>query len=131
MYAVMIKPMNTICFVTKQPEALDPPIEENVEVVENVEIDIPPDLYNWPEGTDRPENALGEARDDPKRFKLFKYQKEMDHTEYHPTGINFGGLYSKERWDEFSKSLPALLQFFAMPDDPVPSAGPDDFPSGR
>jgi hypothetical protein len=62
------------------------------EVQDDVEIDIPPNFSDWPEGAAVPEQVLCVSTSDPKHFKIFKDSRDIDTSEFRKTGLNFGVL---------------------------------------
>ena len=87
-------------------------------VEEGVELDLPANYAEWPDGADRPEQVLCVSTTDPKNYKVFKYRREVDPAEYRPTGMNFGGLFSGTAWERFVARLPAALAGRAEADEP-------------
>lgn len=118
MYAVTIEPLNSMIFLADRPDT------EHGEVLEDVQLDLPPlDLFLlWPEGMDRPESVLCRSTSDEKHFKVFKNPKDIEPSGFQPTGKTFGGFFSKASWDRFVEQLPAHLKFLAIPDNDPPGA---------
>lgn len=116
MYAVTVEPLSAIFFMEERPEGIQ------WEIQEGVDLDNPPNLWLWPDGEPAPEGVLCRSTSDPKRYKVFKYRREIDPGEFQPTGKNFGGIYSKAAWERFQKFLLAELAIRAIPDDDPPGA---------
>jgi hypothetical protein len=53
---------------------------------------------------------------------MFKYTRDIDLTEFQPTGKHFGGVYSRSTWARFMKNLPAALAIPDVPDTEPPGA---------
>jgi hypothetical protein len=116
MYAVTIQPLNAVFFVGV------PPGDVPGDIQDNVEIDIPSYIYLLPGGEERPEQVLCVRKTDPKHYKLYKFQRDVDSGKYTPIGKNFGGIYSGETWERFRELLPRYLEFAAIPDDDADEA---------
>jgi hypothetical protein len=63
-------------------------------VIEGVTLDYDMEaVHSWPDGQSRPEVCLGQAPDNPKHFKVFKYNSERQSAGYLPvpgTAVKFG-----------------------------------------
>jgi hypothetical protein len=56
-----------------------------VELIEGVGLDYDMEaVHHWPEGAPCPEVCVGRAKDDPKRYKVFRYGSECDAARYEP-----------------------------------------------
>jgi hypothetical protein len=97
LHAVSMKPANTTVFLTDRPDYLPP----GWELVEDVQLSVEPNLSLWPEGADRPQARLCISIDDPKDFRVFKYEREIDRSQFKPTGLSYGGVYGypSQSWD--------------------------------
>src|SRR5438552_3032243 len=42
------------------------------------------EVHSWADGEDCPEAVVGRANDDPKRYKVFKYRRELQSAGYQP-----------------------------------------------
>jgi hypothetical protein len=120
MYAVTIEPLNAIVFLVERPES------DRWEIQEGVELDIPANYAEWPSGEERPEQVLCASTSNPKHYKVFKFSREIDRTEFRPTGKNFGGVYSRTAGERFVKALPAALALQAVPDDDEPPGATEE-----
>jgi hypothetical protein len=116
LYAVTIDPLNAIYFVSERPEA-DP-----WKVQEGVELDIPFNYDIWPDNEECPEQILCASVSEPNRYKIFKYKRDIDPTEFRLTGKHFGGLYSRTTWARFMTNLPTSLAVQDVPDSEPPGA---------
>ena len=116
LYAVTIDPLNAIFFVGERPEG------NRWKVQEGVEIDIPINLADWPEGEESPVQVLCTAVSDPNHYRMFKNRRDIDFSEFQPTGKHFGGIYSKTAWARFMKNLPTSLALQDIPDTERPGA---------
>jgi hypothetical protein len=116
MYAVTIEPLRAIAFLSAPPEG------SQWQVQEGVEIDIPSTYSDWPDGANPSKQVLCISTSDPKHYKLFKDQRDVDQTEFRDTGMNFGGVFSKTSWDRFATVLPGALAATAVDVDEPPGA---------
>ena len=76
-----------------------------MKIEEGVGLDIPSNLELRPSGEPGPEHVLCVSHSDPKHYKLFKFSRDIDPTEFKPTGKSFGGVFSKPAWEKFWKVL--------------------------
>jgi len=76
------------------------------QVIEGVDLDYDMEaVHSWPDGDDSPEACVGRANDNPKRYKVFKYRRELQPAGYQPvagTAVVFGSWadYLKVRHPE-------------------------------
>jgi hypothetical protein len=110
LYAVTIAPLRAVFFLDERPE------ENGWQVEEGVELDLPFNYDSWPEGEERPEQILCTSIAEPKHYKMFKYRRDIDTSEFRPTQKHFGGIYSRSTWSRFVKSLPTGLVDRNVPD---------------
>jgi hypothetical protein len=116
LYAVTIEPFNATFFVSERPDNTE------WEVQGGVELDLPFNYGTWPDGAEPPEQILCTSVSDPKRYKVFKYARDIDTAEFQPTGKHFGGIYSRSTWSRFMKNLPGALAVQNVPDTETPGA---------
>jgi hypothetical protein len=116
LYAVTIDPLNAIFFLGERPE------ESAWHVQEGVELDLPFNYDTWPDGEKPPEQVLCTSLSEPSHYRMFKYKRDVDLSEYRPTLKHFGGIYSKSTWLRFMKNLPAALAVQGVPDQEPPGA---------
>lgn len=83
-------------------------------VVEDVEVEVPDDISDWPRGAERPQNVLAVARDNPRHFAAFKYQREMDPARYEPAGMSYAVVSS---WEGFLKAYRPLDKISRITDE--------------
>jgi hypothetical protein len=114
MYAVTIEPLNSVFFLT------DDPGEGPWAVEGGAQLDIPSNYDLRPKGAPPPEQVVCVSTSDPKHFKIFKYSRDINPSEFRPTGKSFGGLLSKRTWQSFRDSLSKHLAFLNIPDDDPP-----------
>src|SRR5207248_5030724 len=75
-------------------------------VTEGVNLDYDMDeVHSWADGDARPEACVGRAKGDPKRYKVFKYRRDLPSAGYQPvagTAVVFGSWadYLKVRHPE-------------------------------
>jgi hypothetical protein len=99
LYAVIPEEVEAILFLT------DNPGEGPWKVAEGVSLDAPVNLFEWPEGTERPMPILCVSQTDQKHYKVFKHPNDIDSARYQRAGKIFGGIYSKSSWEQFAKHL--------------------------
>jgi hypothetical protein len=107
--------MSSIYFLTELPDDADA-----LDLQEDAWVEIPTNVYAWPEGARRPEPVLCQSKEDPRHYKLFKYLNEIEGTDWEDTGMSFGGTFSAESWKAFAKSLASLKSLQAIPGEEVP-----------
>ncbi len=110
LYAVTIEPFNAIFFVCDRPE------QDEWEFEEGVELEIPFNYESGRTGNEPAELVLCRFLSNPRHYRMFKNIKDVDLTEFEPTGKHFGGLYSRSTWSRFMKNLPAALAVHNVPD---------------
>jgi hypothetical protein len=127
MYAVSIEPLRGVYFLSTLPDSVrDKAAEDdrwNVE--EGVELDLPLNYDTRPDDAESPEQILCTSVTNPKHYKMFKYLRDIDSTEFKPTGKRFAGIYSSTSWERFMKNLPGRLALEAVPDT-APSGATDE-----
>ena len=124
MYAVTIEPLRGVYFLDTLPDSVrDQAAEDDRwKVEEGVELDLPLNFGTWSEGAEPPEQVLCRSVSDPKSYKIFKYQRDIDPAEFHPTDKHFAGIFSRSSWDRLMKILPARLAHAEVPDTEPPGA---------
>ncbi len=110
MYAVTIEELDAIFFLSDEPQG------EGWQVQEGVGLDVPSNYDTWSEGEKQPEQVLCSSISNPLNYKVFKNNKDIDTTEFQPTGKHFGGVYSRPSWTRFVNNLPAVLAVVGVPD---------------
>ncbi len=116
LYAVTIEPLNAIFFVSESPD------HDEWEVQEGAELDLPFNYDSWPDGAEPPEQIFCTSVSDPKHYRIFKHGRDIDPTEFQPTGKHFGGVYSRSTWSRFMENLPGALAVQNVPDTEPPGA---------
>jgi hypothetical protein len=115
---VKIHGLNTLYYLIELPEKTD-----ELEIVEGGTIEIPPDIGDWPIGTERPPiRTLAVSKTDPKQFKLFKYPDQVEAAGFEPTGLNYGGAYSPWQWKKLVEIIPSMKAFEAIGGNDRPGA---------
>jgi hypothetical protein len=94
--AVQIPGMGSVYFLTELPTDTD-----GLEIELGAWIDIAPNVYAMPPGTKPPEQVLCRSTEDPKHYKLYRYRREIEGTDYEETGLMFGGTFTAESWERF------------------------------
>jgi hypothetical protein len=124
MYAVTIEPLRGVYFLETLPDSVRSMASKDKrwKVQEVLKLDLPKDYDTWPEGEDCPEQVLCTSVSDPTHYKMFKYQRDIDLTNFKPTGKHFAGAYSSSSWERFMKNLPARLALEEVPDTEPPGA---------
>jgi hypothetical protein len=116
LYAVIVEPFNAICFVSERPD------DNPWEVQEGVGLDITSNFYKGPWDTEEARPILCVSTSDPKYYKLFKYKRDIDLTQFRPVERHFGGLFSKPSWERFAKHAPAAIATLDIEVDEPPGA---------
>jgi hypothetical protein len=116
LYAVTIDPLEAIFFLGEPPE------QNCWQVQEGVELDLPFNFGTWPEGEEPPEQVLCTSISEPNHYKMFKYKRDINLSEFKPTLMQFGGIYSRSTWARLMKNLPAALAVHNVPDRETPGA---------
>jgi hypothetical protein len=116
-YAVKIPIMYTIFFMEDRPEE-----REDMEIEEGARVEVPPNLYRRPDGSEAPEVLLCRSTTDPKHYRVFHDRKDVDPSEFTPTGMTYGGFYTRPMWERFSEAWPEFKSFYTLPDTDPPGA---------
>ena len=116
MKTCMVKIPEMRAFLLVEGTTPDPSL--GLEVVEGGWIEIPPGVFDQPEGAEyRPQN-LGVCRSDPRHFRSFRHPEEVEAAGFESTGLSYGGAYSAAMWERFVARLPSIRAWYAIPDDP-------------
>ena len=110
--SVVIPGLKALYFLTELPR--DP---KGLEIDRGAWIDIPSNVHAWPEGVKQPEQVLCRSSEDPKHYKLYKYRREIEGTDWEDTGLLFGGTFTAESWDRFAKRMASILAIHALADE--------------
>ncbi len=124
-YVVTIPVVNYSFFVADVGGEPMPPLDdrEGWEIQEGAWIEVVPNLYEWPDGTQAPQATLCQSTSNPKHYKVFNQPSDVPRDKFRETGRNFGGTYSRRGWDQFTQGgLAALLKFYEIPDTDAPEA---------
>src|SRR5947209_4865284 len=71
------------------------------DVLEGVTLDYDMEaVHSWPDGEDSPEACVGQAPDNPKHFKVFKYSRERQSAAYKPVS---GMVAVFGSWHDYAK----------------------------
>jgi hypothetical protein len=97
LYAITIEPLNTIVFVAERPE------DNPWGVQEGVALDAAPLYGTWTADRGSLEEILCVSISEPKYFKVFRDQRDVDLAQFRPTGRHYGGIFSKPTWERFAK----------------------------
>jgi hypothetical protein len=116
LYAVTIEPLNTIVFVSERPD------DNPWEVQEGVALDAAPRYGTWTPDRGPLEEILCVSTSDPKYFKVFRRQRDIDPMQFRPTGRHFGGIFSKPTWERFAKLASTGLTTLDIEIDEPPGA---------
>ena len=124
MYVVTIEPLRGIYFLDTITASLRERASKDsrIRIQEGVELDLPVNYDTWSEGAESPEQIVCTSVTNPKHYKMFKYLRDVDPTEFKPTGKHFAGIYSSTSWERFMKNLPARLALEEVPDTEPPGA---------
>ena len=110
--AVRIPGIAAVYFLTEIP-----PDPDGLEIELGAWIDIPSNVHAWPPGVKAPEQVVCRSKEDPKRYKLYKYRREIEGTDYEDTGLLFGGTFTADSWDRFAKGMASILAIHALADE--------------
>ena len=116
LYTVTLEPLNTIFFVSERPE------DNEWELQEGVALDAAPLYGRWTPDREPFEQILCVSTSDPKYFKIFRNRRDIDPTQFQPTGRHFGGILSKPTWERFAKHAPAAIATLCLVVDEPPGA---------
>ena len=108
MHAVTVEPLHSMFFVAGAPGANGWSVEEDVE------IEIANNIGLWSDGAPLPDQVLCRSLRSRNVFKIYKYEREVDLAEYEPTGLEFGGVFSRASWERFAERLPAEVASFTL-----------------
>jgi hypothetical protein len=97
LYAVTVEPFNAICFISERPD------DNPWEVQEGVGLDAAPLFGRWTPEREPFEQILCVSTSDPYYFKVFRNQRDIDPSQFRPTGRHFGGIFSKPTWERFAR----------------------------
>ncbi len=105
MFLVEDKPCGNLVFTWEDPRKAG----YTGQVVEGVDLDYRMEVvHDWPEGDPRPEPRVGRNPQNPKFFKVFKYNSQRESAGYQPvdgTAVVFGS------WSDYLRSRhPDLLE---------------------
>ncbi len=116
LYAVIVKPLNSIFFVSERPD------DDNWEVLDDVSLDAPP-IYGIGRADKEPQDQiLCVSNLDPKYFKVFINPGDIVDSDFLPTGRRFGGIFSKPSWERFAQHAPAAIATLSVEADEPPGA---------
>ncbi len=119
LYAVTIEPLNTIVFVSEQPEG------NPWDVQEGVALDAAPLYGTWTADRGSLEEILCVSTVEAKYFKVFRDQRDIDPTQFRPTGRHYGGIFSKPTWERFARLASTGLATLDIGTD-EPLGSPED-----
>jgi hypothetical protein len=116
--AVRVPEMDAIIF-------LDTDVPENragLEFEEGAWLEISPNHQLRSDGVEECQYSLCQSKTDPRHYKLFWCDAEVDRSEYEPTGMHHGGFYSRSMWERLVKALPSIKAFNAITGNDPPGA---------
>ena len=98
------------------------PSRGDCKVEEGVQIEVPPELYDWPSDEVEPEPAtLCRSVIYPQQFKVFKRAADISEDQFVRTGMAYGRIYSRSHWERFVEELPKILHLYRDRDEDPPS----------
>lgn len=107
---VKIRGLNGVYYLTEIPEKSD-----DWEIEEGAWVEVPANISEWPEGTDRPPpKTLAVSKADRKHYRLFKYPEEVERSGFEPTGMSYAGAYSPSQWKKLVTAIPFMRSFEAI-----------------
>jgi hypothetical protein len=116
--AVKVPEMNAIIFLTTDV----PENRAGLEFEEGAWVEISPNDHLQSNGTEGTRYKLCQSTTDPRHYKLFWSGEEIDRTEFTPTGMLHGGIYSRSMWERFVEALPGIKAFNAITGNDPPGA---------
>ena len=124
-YVVTIPAINYLFLVGDLPGESSPPLhgQEGWTVQEGGSVEVAANFGEWPDGADAPRTTVCQSLGDPGHYQVFNHPDDVPPGQYRATGLSWGGAYPRKDWDRFVReSLPALLNFYAIPDTDPPGA---------
>ncbi len=103
--SVQIPGIDVVHFLTELPK--DP---DGLKIELGAWVQIPSNVHAWPEGVKAPDQVLCRSKEDPKHYKLYKYRREIEGTDWEDTGLLFGGTFTAESWERFHKIMVSFRQ---------------------
>jgi hypothetical protein len=115
---VKIHGLSAIYYLMEVPNESD-----DWEVEEGAWIEVPSDIADWPIGTNSPPPpTLAVSKFNPKHYKMFKHQEEVERDGFEPTGMSYGGVYSPSQWKRLVERIPSMRAFEAIKGNDRPGA---------
>jgi hypothetical protein len=116
--AVKVPEMDAIIFLkTDVPEN-----RAGLEFIEGAWLEISPNDHLRSNAVEECRYALCRSKIDPRHFKLFWCDAEIDRSEFEPTEMHYGGFYTESMWDRLVVLLPGLKTFNAIGGNDPPGA---------
>jgi hypothetical protein len=107
--AVQIPGMDMLYFLTELPE--DP---DGLKIELGAWVQIPSNVHAWPPSVKAPEQVLCRSKEYPNHYKLYKYRREIEGTNWEDTGLGFGGTFTSKSWESFAKGMASILAIHAL-----------------
>jgi len=70
------------------------------EMIEGVSFEQSEDIFHWPDGHRDPEPCVGQEPTNDKRYKVFKYPRDLQKAGFHLVSATFG---TYERWSDYTR----------------------------
>ena len=131
--AVTIPELVTTFFVEDLAEAPLPVVEgrDHWRIEDDVRVDVPADLYGWPEDEVPEPILLCRSAQDPGSYRVFKRSADVPDAKFHRTGMTFGRIWLPSHWGRFVLHLPRLIDGYRVADGAPPVVGEEPLLLGR
>jgi hypothetical protein len=116
--AVKVPELDAIIFLDSDV----PEDRAGLEFEEGAWLEISPDHQPGSNGVEECRYSLCQSKRDPRHFKLFWCDADVDRSEFEPTGLHHGGFYSRAMWERLVKELPSLKAFNEIGGNDPPGA---------
>ncbi len=117
--AVTIPELVTTFFVEDLVRETLPVVESRGcwKVEDNVRVDVPGDLYVWPEDETPEPILLCQSVGDHEHYRVFRRSADAAVAKFERTGMTFGRVWAPAQWQRFASHLPGLIDSY-RPADP-------------
>ena len=100
-HAVRVPTHNMICFVMGEPVT-----KPGWTVEPGGWLEVPINTFYGFRDSPELEWAICQAVNDPRHYKIYMDREQAEPEEWRETGLNFGGTFSAEAWEEYAPILP-------------------------
>ena len=116
--AVRVPEMNAIIFLPTNP----PEDRGGLTFEDGAWVEISPTDPPQSNGTVSSRPTLCQSTTEPRHYKVFWHDEDVDRSEFIPTGMLFGGIYSRSMWMRLVEALPGIKAFNAIGGNDPPGA---------